>query len=92
VSIALRVLGWLVLLLGLGAASVSWSLYLGDVRFAEIANAYGRHPEHPLFQAEYWVAAGRHYGLLAATVGGVIGGVVFGALLLGLAAVLRRLS
>ena len=90
-SIALRVLGWLVLLLGLGAAAVSWWLYLGDVRFEQIANAYGRHPEHPMFQAEYWVAAGRHYSLLAATIGGVLVGVVFGALLLGLAAVLRRL-
>jgi hypothetical protein len=88
---ALRGLGWLVLLLGLVTAAVAAQLYLADARFEEIATAYARHAEHPLFQAEYWVAAGRHYGLLATALAGVVGGVVFGAILLGLGAILRRL-
>ncbi len=90
-TVYLRVLGWTVVLLGLGTASVTGWLFVGDVRFAEVATAYARHPEHPLFQAEYWAAAGRHFGLLAATAGGVLGGLVLGGILLGLAAVLRRL-
>jgi hypothetical protein len=87
----LRALAGLVVLLGLVAAGVAGREVAGDAHFREVAEAYARHPEHALFQAEYWTAAARHYGLLAVGIGGLLGGLVLGGLLLGVAEVLRRL-
>jgi hypothetical protein len=87
----LRALGSFVLLAGLVTAGAAGWGVAGDAHFREVAEAYARHPEHALFQAEYWAAAVRHYGLLAAAVMGVLGGLVLGGMLLALAEVLRRL-
>jgi len=88
---SLRALGILVIVLALGVAGVAaWQL-AADTRFPDVVAAYGRHPDHPIFEAEYVLAAARHYGLLAAVAGSLFAGVVFGALLLGLGEVLRRL-
>lgn len=84
----LRLLGIVVLVLGVGAGSYAGTRALGDTAFAEVASQYAKHPEHPLFQAEYYASAGRHYGLVAAAIGGILGGLVFGSLLLGMAALL----
>ena len=81
----LRLLGIVVLALGVGAGAYAGTRAFGDTAFAEIAAQYAKHPEHPLFQAEYYAAAGRHYGLVAGAIGGVLGGLVFGSLLLGMA-------
>ena len=89
-AVFLRALGALVIVLGIGTASVSAWLLAGDEHFREVAAAYARHPEHALFQADYWQAAARHYGLLAAAVGGLLGGLSFGGILLALAELLRR--
>src|SRR5207244_5595059 len=86
----LRALGVLVLVLGLGAAAVAGWLLAADTHFQEVAAAYGRHPEHALFQAEYWAAAVRHYGLLAAMITGLLGGLRLGCLLLARRSCLRR--
>lgn len=86
----LRVLGSLVLVVGLVTAAVAGWLVAGDAHFREVAEAYARHPEHALFQAEYWAAAARHYGLLTAMAGGLLGGLVCGGILLGLGELLRR--
>jgi hypothetical protein len=86
----LRFLGVVVLVLGLALAAVTGWLVATDVHFQEVALAYARHPEHTLFQTEYWAAAARHYGLLAATVGGLLGGLSLGGMLLALAELLRR--
>jgi hypothetical protein len=86
----LRTLGVLVLALGTVVGVTAGWLVAGDSRFREVAAAYSRHPEHPLFQGEYWAAAARHYGLLAAAVGGLVAGLSLGAMLLGLAELLRR--
>ena len=59
----LRALGSLVVAAGLFIAAVAGWLLAADTHFQEVAAAYGRHPEHALFQAEYWAAAVRHYGL-----------------------------
>jgi hypothetical protein len=91
VSGYLRVLGAVVLALGITTGVVTGVLFATDSRFQEAATAYERHPDHPLFEADYWKAAGRHYGLLAASAGGLLGGLVFGATLLGLATVISRL-
>jgi len=69
----LRALGSLVVAAGLFIAAVAGWLLAADTHFQEVAAAYGRHPEHALFQAEYWAAAVRHYGLLVAVVGGTVG-------------------
>ena len=86
----LRVLGAVVIIVGLAVAGVAGWLLAGDAHFAEVAAAYARHPEHALFQGEYWAAAARHYGLLGAAAGGLLGGLSLGGMLLALAELLRR--
>lgn len=87
---ALRLLGVLVLIAGLVGGAGAGMLFLGDTHYAEISEAYARHPTHAIFQAEYWAASARHWGLLAAAVGGVLIGLVWGGLLLGMATLLAR--
>jgi hypothetical protein len=86
----LRGLGALIMVLGLGVAGIAAWLLAGDVHFQEVAAAYARHPEHVLFEADYWRAAARHYGLLAAFGGGLLGGLSLGGMLLALGELLRR--
>jgi hypothetical protein len=86
----LRALGVIVIAIGLTVAAVAAWLLAGDDHFREIAAAYARHPEHTLFQTEYWAAAARHYGLLGAGAGGLLGGLSLGGMLLALGELLRR--
>jgi hypothetical protein len=86
----LRLLGVLVLAMGIGLGTYAGTRALGDVGFAEIEARYERHPEHPLFQAEYYAAAVRHYGLVAAAIGGMLGGLVAGSMLLALGTLVGR--
>jgi hypothetical protein len=87
---ALRALGVLLVILGVALASVAAVLLLRDAQFAEVAEAYARHPDHALFRAEYLTAAARHYGLLVAGVGGLLAGLAGGGMLLGIGELLRR--
>ncbi|MGH7893204.1 MAG: hypothetical protein ACREQL_00965 [Candidatus Binatia bacterium] len=87
----LRGLGIAVMALGFGVAGYAGTLALTDAEFAKARDAYERHQEHPLFQAEYYAAAARHYGLAAGAVGSVLGALVFGSILLGLGSVSARL-
>ena len=86
----LRALGMILIVLGLAISGVSGWLLVADEHFREVAAAYARHPDHALFQTEYWTAAARHYGLLAAAVGGLLGGLALGGILLALTELLRR--
>jgi hypothetical protein len=86
----LRTLGVIVIGVGLTLAAVASWLLAGDEHFREVAAAYARHPEHTLFQTEYWTAAARHYGLLATAAGGLLGGLSLGGMLLALGELLRR--
>jgi len=86
----LRFLGTVVILLGLATAAIATWQLAGDEHFREVATAYARHPEHALFQTEYWTAAAKHYGLLATAVGGLLGGLSLGSILLALGELLRR--
>lgn len=86
----LRTLGALVVVLGLATAVVCTSLFLGDANYYEVVSAYERHPNHAIFQAEYWAASARHWSLLAAAIGGAFTGVTLGSLLLGVGELLRR--
>jgi hypothetical protein len=85
----LRALGLVVMLLGLAAAAIAGWLLVGDADFADAAAAYARHPEHAMFRTEYWVAAARHYGLMAATAAGLLLGLAGGSVLLALGELLR---
>ncbi|HEV7732512.1 MAG TPA: hypothetical protein VGR62_10145 [Candidatus Binatia bacterium] len=87
----LRVLGVVVLLLGVVAAIVCSVQFVGDANYYEIVAAYERHPNHAIFQAEYWAAAGRHWALLVAAVAGLFVGLTTGSTLIALAEILRRL-
>jgi hypothetical protein len=86
----LRVLGALVIVIGLVVAATAGWLLAEDTHFVEVAAAYARHPEHALFQGEYWAAAARHYGLLGAAAAGLLGGLSVGGMLLALAELLAR--
>jgi hypothetical protein len=86
----LRLLGVLVLAIGIGLGSYAATRAIGDVEFADVAARHARHPEHMLFQAEYFAAATRHYGFVTGAVGGILGGLVFGSILLALASLLAR--
>jgi hypothetical protein len=88
----LRILGVVVVGLGLGTGLVAGALFARDGHFHEVAAAYARHPDHPIFRAEYLAGATRHYGLLAAAVIGPLTGLVAGSLLLGVGVALRRLA
>jgi hypothetical protein len=87
----LRALGTVVLLIGMGVAADAFWQLAADTHFQEVAAAYARHPEHALFQTEYWSAAAQHYGLLMAAAAGVLGGLVISAVLFALASLVRRL-
>jgi hypothetical protein len=90
VSAWLRLLGVLLLIIGLGtAAAAGWHL-AGDTAYAQAAAAYARHPGHPLFQADYYLAAIRHFGLIGLVVAGLLVGLAGGSALLALGALLRR--
>jgi hypothetical protein len=86
----LRLLGIVVLACGVGLGAYAATRVAGDTGFAEVAAQYERHPEHPLFQAEYYAAAFRHYGLVGGAVAGILGGLVFGSLLIGMATLVAR--
>jgi hypothetical protein len=86
----LRGLGIAVLALGVGAGMYAATRAAGDVGFGEIAAQYARHPESWALQAEYYPAVVRHYGLVAGAIAGIVGGLVFGSLLLGVGALLAR--
>jgi hypothetical protein len=88
----LRLLGIGVLALGVGAGTYAATRAAGDTAWTEIAAQYARHTESLAFQAEYYPAAVRHYGLIAGAVVGIVGGLVFGSLLLGVATLLARPS
>jgi hypothetical protein len=90
VSHWLRILGAVVLVLGVATAVICGALFVGDANYYEIVAAYERHPNHAIFQAEYWAAAGQHWALLAGGVIGLFTGLTTGSLLLGLGELLRR--
>lgn len=87
----LRLLGTATLVLGLVVAALTGWQVVGDEEFRRVAEAYARHPDHALFQTEYWSAAVRHYALVAVTAGGLVGGLVIGSVLLALGQLVRHL-
>src|SRR5262249_57017847 len=72
------------MVVGLATAAIAGWHFTRDTQFAEVLAAYERHPEHALFQADYWIAAARHYGMLALAIVGLCFGLAAGPALLGL--------
>lgn len=88
----LRALGVLLLIGGLATCAVATSFAVGDEGFFKAGEALERHPDHVLFQGEYYAALLRHVAyILTAVVGGLLG-TVGSAALFGLHAVLVRLD
>ncbi len=88
----LRTLGLVLLIGGVGLCVVAAGMAIGDEPFRQAGEALARHPDHVLFQGEYYAALARHVAyiviaILSGTVGIVGSGVLFG-----LHAVLRRLD
>jgi hypothetical protein len=88
----LRLLGGVLLVGGLATFAVAALLAIRDVTFFEAGEALARHPDHVLFQGEYYAALLRHIAyIVTAIIGGLLG-TVGSALLFGLHAILVRLE
>jgi len=88
----LRLLGGVLLVGGLATCAVATVLAIGDKAFYDAGEALARHPDHVLFQGEYYAALLRHIAyILTAIVAGLLG-TVGSALLFGLHAILGRLE
>lgn len=91
-SAYLRLLAVVLLVAGIGVSALATRAALGDEAYFRAAEALERHSDHILFQAEYHAAFARHVGYILGAVLSAVGGVVGSAMLLGLAAILRRLD
>ena len=91
-SLWLRTLGALIGLSGVLTAVLAGWHVTRDAAYAEAAAAYARHPDHPLFQADYYVAAARHFGLLTLVALGLLVGLGGGSALIALADLVRRVG
>lgn len=88
----LRVLGAVLLVGGLATCAIATFFAVGDETFFKAGEALERHPDHVLFQGEYYAALLRHISyILTAIVGGLLG-TVGSAALFGIHAVLVRLD
>jgi hypothetical protein len=88
----LRAVGLILLVGGLAICAIATSFAIGDTTFFNAGEALARHPDHVLFQGEYYAALLRHIAyILTAIVAGLLG-TVGSAMLFGLHAVVRRLE
>ncbi len=88
----IRGLGVVLLIGGLGLCAIAAAWAIGDEAFAKARDALERHPDHVLFQGEYYAALVRHLCyILTAVVAGLLG-IIGSALLFGLHEVIRRLD
>jgi hypothetical protein len=85
-------LGGVLLVGGVGLCLVAAGMAIGDEAFRQAADALARHPDHVLFQGEYYAALGRHIAYIAVAILSGAVGIVGSAVLFGLHAVLRRLD
>ena len=88
----LRVVGALLLFMGVVVCIVATRMTLADETYYQKALAVERHSDHILFQAEYQAALVRHVAYIVAAVMSALIGVVGSAVTFGLAAVLQRLD
>ncbi len=88
----LRTMAVLLLGGGLLIAAIAAGWAIGDEPFFKATEALARHPDHVLFQGEYYAALLRHIAYILVAIVGVLLGTVASALLFGMHAVLVRLE
>ena len=88
----LRTMAVTLLLAGLLIAAVAASWAIRDEAFFKATEALARHPDHVLFQGEYYAALARHIAYILVAIVGFLVGTVASALLFGMHAVMQRLE
>jgi hypothetical protein len=88
----LRTMAVLLLGGGLLIAVIAASWAIGDETFFKATEALERHPDHVLFQGEYYAALVRHIAYILVAIVGLLLGTVASALLFGMHAVMQRLE
>lgn len=88
----LRALGGILLVGGLLIAVIAATWAIGDEAFFKATEALARHPDHVLFQGEYYAALLRHIAYILIALVGLVLGTVGSAVLFGLHAVMIRLE
>jgi hypothetical protein len=88
----LRVMGSFLLVAGLAVGVVAASWAVRDEHFFKATEALARHPDHVLFQGEYYAALLRHIAYILTAIVGFLLGMVGSAVLFGLHAVMVRLE
>lgn len=88
----LRSMAGLLLLAGLLIAAVAGGWAVFDEAFVKATEALERHPDHVLFQGEYYAALVRHIAYIVIAILGFLLGTVASALLFGMHAVMVRLE
>jgi hypothetical protein len=88
----LRGMGAFLLIGGLLIAALAASWAIGDETFFKATEALERHPDHVLFQGEYYAALVRHIAYILVAIIGFLLGTVGSAMLFGLHAVMIRLE
>ena len=88
----LRVLAVVVLVAGLIGCALATQAALGDEPYYRALEAFERHTDHILFQAEYQAALARHVAFLTAAVICGVAGIVGGAILYALGVILHRVA
>jgi hypothetical protein len=86
----LRALAVILLIGGITVCVLATRAAVTDEAYFRAAEALERHSDHILFQAEYQAALARHVAYLVAAILSGLGGIVGGAVLFGLAAILAR--
>lgn len=88
----LRVAAITLLVGGFAICVFGSALAIRDETFFKAGEALVRHPEHPIFQGEYYAALVRHIAYIVTAIVGVLVGSVASALLFGMYGVMRRLE
>lgn len=88
----LRLLASVLLFGGLAIAVVAATAAMRDEAFFKAGEALARHPDHVLFQGEYYAALLRHIAYIMTALVAALLGTVGSAVLFGLHAVVRRLD
>jgi hypothetical protein len=88
----LRLLATVLLLAGLVGCALAIQAMLGDEAYHRALIGLEHHADNVYFEAEYQAALARHAAFIVAAIVSGVAGVVGGAILLALAAILRRVN
>lgn len=88
----LRAMGGILLIGGLLITVIAATWAIRDETFFKATEALARHPDHVLFQGEYYAALLRHIAYILIAIVGFLLGTIGSAVLFGLHAVMTRLE